>query len=69
MKVLCVFASLFVKPQLFDGVESEDQWKDFFFFFYPPGRIPFVSGCVSLKRHMHTPYSIEAPLKRRLRFL
>lgn len=23
-------------------------------FFYPPGRIPFVSGCVSFKRHMHT---------------
>lgn len=35
MKVLCVFSSLFVKPQLFDDVESEDQWKDFYFFFIP----------------------------------
>lgn len=30
-RVVFFFPLLFVKPQLFDGVESEDQWRDFFF--------------------------------------
>lgn len=61
--VVCFFA-LLVKPQLFDGVEPEDQWK---VFFYPSGQIPFVSGCFSFKRHAHTPHSIQAPLKKKLK--
>lgn len=33
--VVCFFFSLLAKPQLFDGVEPENQWKFFFFFLIP----------------------------------
>lgn len=54
MKVLCVFSSLFVKPQLFDGVESEDQWKDFFFFLSPWSDSICFRLCFIEMSHAHT---------------